>query len=311
MLLQRSLFPDAFEVHEQALRALDDLDLEAARRWLLEVKSRDPGLPELASWSACIEWLRRELGGGLVADECLALAFALVPEECRRGTLDKATAERIDQVLAHQGLQRMDRSRVFLDGEERVHRGVLLLVRGSFPPAMALLRETLAQGRDGRADLWWSLAEACLKCDRSDDANAAYVRALLLDPQAVDLHRSQHVRLTSLLDELRASRDEQEARGLLLVHAWLEGILSIPPENSWLERHLSRLHLATALRSGATPAERARRFAWLLYLECSRRPGDFEESARDEMKALAPELFERVMHRLSALLRRSTPRLAW
>jgi hypothetical protein len=310
-VLQRSLFPDAFEVQEQALAALDALDLAAARRGLEEARVRDPELPELASWSACIGWLSRELGEGSVDDDGLAAAFARVPEEHQRGAIDGAAAQRIDAVIARLALARGGPPGAFLDGAKRVHRGALLLVANRAQEAIGLLRESLAEGCDGRADVWGYFADACHALERADEANAGYVRALLLGAGEADLHRLRHARLRSLLDELRARHPEEEARELLVVHAWLEGTLAVPPENGWLDRHLSRLRLANTARPGASAAERARRFALLLYLDRSRRPGDFDECAREELRALAPELFERVLGRMRLLERRLTRPLAW
>jgi hypothetical protein len=307
---QCSLFPDAFEVQERALAALERFDLGAARTAIEEARARDPDLPELASWSECIEWLQHELGDGPVSEACMAAAFVLVPEEARAGRLDRSAAERIEQALARHGLHRAG-ARVFLDAGELLHVGALLVVLGRWAEAHGLLHETFTERHDDRADLWRAFADACQGCERAEEANAAYVRALLLDPAAADLERLRHPRLRFLLDELRAGHAEPEARALLLVHAWLAGILAIPPENGWLERHASRLLSSTRLGPAADAVARARRFALLLYLEASRRPGDYDEDARAEMAALDPTLFRRVLERLRTASERATRRLAW
>jgi tetratricopeptide (TPR) repeat protein len=310
MAIQRSLFPDAFEVQERALVALEAFDLAAARRAIEDARERDPGLPELPSWFEGIAWLHRELGDGPVSEECLAAAFALVHEERRAGRLSRAGAERIDQALARHALARAG-TRAFLDADERLHRGALLSVLGRSEEALVLVRESLSENREGRADLWCALGDACHASERADEANAAYVRALLLDPDAADLDRLRHARLGAFLDELRARHPEPAARALLLVHAWLAGVLVIPPENAWLEQHLPRLRLATQLRSDASASVRARRFALLLYLEASRPPGDYDEGGRDEMQTLDEELFKRVLAHLGRLRARETRRLRW
>lgn len=306
MLLQRSLFPDAFEVQERALAALERFDLAAARDAIEEARARDPGLPELASWTEGIAWLHRELGAGPVTADCLAAAFALVPEERRAGRMGPAAAERIDQALARHGLACAG-ARAFLDAEERLHRGALLLVLGRSEEALGLLRESLAGGRDGRADLWLALSEACHACERTDEASAATVRALLLDAQAADLDRLRHAPLRATLDALRARHAEAEARERLLVEAWLAGELAIPPENGWLDRHLSRLRLLTVPGPAADPAARARRFALLLYVEASRPPGEYGEEERSELLALDAELFKRVRARCATASRGGSP----
>jgi hypothetical protein len=308
--VQRSLFPEAFEIQEQALAALDELDLGAALALVAEARERDPLLVDLEPLAAAISWLFHELGSEPVSDELLAALFLTVPEACRKGEIDRATAAMVDLVIARQGLRRAA-GRAFLDREERVHVGALSLVLRRDSEALALLRESLASGHDGRADLWACCADALVAAERPDEANAAYVRALLLSAQDVDLLRLRNPELTALHAELLEHHPEPVARELLLVHAWLAGILTIPPENVWLDRHLSRLHLAAALRPDSPPAHRFRRFALLLYLDRSRPPGSFDESEREEMQGLAPELFERVVQRIGRLERRQTMPLRW
>ncbi|NOT30450.1 MAG: hypothetical protein HOP15_08390, partial [Planctomycetes bacterium] len=133
-----------------------------------------------------------------------------------------------------------------------------------------------------------------------DEANAAYVRALLLSPREVDLFRLRHPRLVALQRELAGRHGEAAGRELLLVYAWLAGVLTIPPENGWLDPHLSRLHLAAAARPSSPPEQRARRFTLLFYLDRSRAPGHCDEAEREEMQALDPELFARVVRRIQA-----------
>jgi len=308
--VQRSLFPEAFEIQEQAFAALDELDLGGALALVVEARERDPLLVNLEPLAAAITWLQRELGAEPASDELLAALYLTVPEACRSGAIERAAAALVDLVIARQGLRRAA-ARAFLDREERVHLGALLLVLRRDSEALALLRESITHGHDERADLWACCADALVAAGRLDEANAAYVRALLLSAQEVDLFRLRHGALAALHDELSLQHPAADARELLLVHAWLAGQLTIPAENAWLDRHLSRLHLAAAARPDSPPAQRFRRFALLLYLDRSRPPGHCDESEREEMQGLAPELFARVVQRIGALELRPTPPLRW
>lgn len=310
MFLQRSLFPEAFEIQAQAFAALDELDLGAALRLVEEARERDPGLVNLEPLHAALHWLRRELGPERVSDELLALLFLTVPEACRSGEIAPEVAALIDTVIARQGLARTRSRRAFLDADERVHRGSLLLVLRRFHEAHALLGASLDE-HDARADLWAAFGEASSALERFDEANAAHVRALLLSARDVDLFRLRHERLRALHRELVLLHGEPCARELLLVHAWLTGALTIPPENGWLDRHLSRLHLAAALRPGSPPEQRRRRFSLLFYLDRSRAPGHYDETEREEMQALEPELFARVVQCVQARERMQTKLLRW
>lgn len=310
MLLQRSLFPEAFEIQAQALAALDELDIGAALRLVEAARERDPGLVNLDPLRSALQWLHRELGSGPVSDELLALLFSTVPEACRSGEIAPEAMELIDTVIAREGLARTRSTQAFLDAGEGVHRGSLLLVLGLFHEAHALLVTSLAE-HDGRADLWAAFGDAGSALERFDEANAAYVRALLLSAGDLDFFRLRHERLRTLHHELVSLHGESRARELVLVHAWLSGALTIPPENGWLDRQLSRLHLAAALRSDSTPEQRLRRFSLLFYLDRSRAPGLYDEAEREEMQALEPELFARVVQCIQAREKTQTTPLRW
>lgn len=309
MLLQGTLFPDAFEIQTRALAQLDRLDHEGALRLVEEARAQDPDLVNLGSLHEALLWLRHELGGESVSDEILALLFVTVPEACRNGQLSVEAATLVDEVIARQGLARAG-ARAFLDPDETVHRGALLLVLRRAGEAHALLRETLGTD-DGRGDLWAAFAEASHSLERLDEANAGYVRALLLCPRAVEPFRLRNGRLVELHRQLVESHGAASAFGLLLVHACLAGALTIPSENGWLDRHLSRLHLAAAVRPDSPPEQRLRRFSWLFYLDQSRAAGHYDQAEREEMQALDPELFGRVLPIIQARARAQTKTLRW
>lgn len=309
-MLQRSLFPEAFEIQAQALAALEAFDLGAALRLVEEARERDPGLVNLEPLHSGLVWLWNELGPEPASDELLALLFLTVPEACCRGDITPATAELIDTAIARQGLARMRASRQFLDTGERVHRAALLLVLRRFHEAHALLGASLTE-HDERADLWAASGEASSALERFDEANAAFVRALVLAAVDVDWFRLRHASLVALHRELVTRHGEPCAKERLLVHGWLAGALTIPPENGWLDRHLSRLYLAAELRPGSPPEQRMRRFSLLFYLDRSRAPGDYDETQREEMQALEPELFAQVMHGIQTRERTLTRALRW
>jgi tetratricopeptide (TPR) repeat protein len=308
--VQRSLFPEAFEIQERALAALDELDLEGALALVEEARECDPLLVNLEPLADAIAWLHRELGSEAPSDELLAALFLTVPAACQRGALDREAAALADLVIARRAL-RSTTARAFLDREECVHVGALLLVLRRDSEALDLLRESLGSGHDDRADLWACCADALAAAERSDEANAAYVRALLLSAQDVDLFRLRSPALAALHGELLLHHTAASARELLFVQAWLRGHLAIPPDNGWLDRHLSRLHLAAVARPDSPPEQRHRRFALLLYLDRSRPPGRCDEADREEMQALAPELFARVVEHIGEVERRATVPMRW
>ncbi len=283
---QRSLFPDGFEVEEDALDALESLEVARGLACVAEARRRAPDLTNLDDIESALAWIeivqgRRPPDGASAAAAFLALPAADLPE---------GAAAFADQAIARFGL-RVGRGR-FLDPEQRVPLAALRLVLRRTDGTRRELSRLLAEAPD-RPDLWGVHGDACLLDERADEANESYVRALLLGAARVDLFRLRENRLRLLLAELRAGNEDACSRELLFVHAWLRGILAVPANNGWLDAQTPRLRAHTAIRGTPDPASRARRFALLLYLDRSRKPGDCEVAEREEMQALDPELFER------------------
>ncbi len=306
---QLSLFPEAFEVQEAALQALDELDIERALQLVQRAWERDPALPNLEALESALLWLDGALVAGGATEERLAAAFLAVPAACRRDEIARDVGTIIDQALARHAL-RSASGPVFLDRARRVHRGALLLVLGRAAEAHSILRETV-QADGSRADHWGYLGDACWLTERAEEANACWVRALFLSAGEADLFRARYPRLGALYDELPREHPPESARELVPIHAWLEGVLAIPPENGWLEEHLSRLRLAATADPEAPLEQRIRRFALLLYQDRSRPRGECDLAEREEMRALAPELFERYIERCRVLEKREPGLMRW
>jgi len=291
--LQRSLFPDAYEVQADALDALNELDIDAGLACVREARRRDPTLPNLDALDAALIWLRSVIGSEPARAESAAAAFLALPAS----DLSVQASGFVDLAVARFGLRCADGD--FLDAERRVPEAALRLVLGQFEAArrgLARLLDRTADrdGHDRRADLWGWRADACFACDRPEEAGAAWVRALLLDPDRIDLFRTRAPRWRTLFAELRVDRAEAEARALLFPHAWLRGLVEVPVDNDWLDAHLPRLRAATRVATDAPRADRLLRFALLLYEDRS-RPGPPDIAQREEMQALEPELFQQVV----------------
>ena len=298
--MQRVLFPDGYEVQAEALVALEELDLVRGRERLEEARRRALDAADVETVGRAIEWLEQVLGGDRDGD-AIARAFLAVP----KAALTESVKEFVERVVARAGLRRS--SGAFLDGERRVPRAALELALGQ---SSGLRKElsALVACEPRRADLRGWLAEACLRDERAEEAKAELVRALLLDADRVDFHRLRTpplAALATLLAELCAAEPEPRARELVLPHGWLRGLLAIPPENGWLEGELARLRARAA--HPKDPAARARAFALLLYEDRSRRPVEADESMREAMAALEPELFRRFMAVLGARGGKASP----
>jgi hypothetical protein len=218
-----------------------------------------------------------------------------VRDEALAGRLGPEAAAFIDKTIARHD-RRSGCSTAFVDGDARVHRAVLHLILGEPEAARAGLIASLQGSCQDRADLWGYRGDAAWASDLAGEANACYVRGLLLAASDVDLWRIRHRDLAHLYGELAALHGAGAARELLLVHGWLRGLLDIPPDNDWLDGQLARLE-ARARTGPDTPQQRWRRFALLLYLDRSRPVGRCDERQREEMLALDGELFARYLAR--------------
>jgi len=310
-LVQRSLFPDAFEVQDAALAALEVMDLGAARELVRAACARDPGLVGLVVLEATVRWLDAALHGEPPAPENLAAAFRALPAAVSSRELARDAARFVDRSLARHAVLRADGGTVFLDAGETVHRGALHLVLDRSAAARAELRATLEAGHRGRADLWAYLGDACMLEERADEANAAYVRALVLSAADVDLYRIRAPRLAELHATLRATLPDAVARESLLTHAWLERVLAIPTENEWLDEGQVAAVLAEPADAGAPAERRQRRFARLVYADRSRAPGAVDLEEREEMLALDAELFRRYVAACERGEGGATRRMPW
>ena len=184
---QLSLFPEGHELQAQALAALSDLDVSRARRWLDRLRGQSRGLPNVQIIDAAVALLDSALPSGRSAED-LARALRMAHATWHEGRLSRAVAEFVDQTIARFWAKGL-RGAAFLDAEQRVHRGVLDLVLGDVIAADRHLRRSLEGEFAHRADLWGYLGDAALARGRADQANACYVRALVLAPTDVDLLR--------------------------------------------------------------------------------------------------------------------------
>lgn len=290
---QLSLFPDGFELQEQALRALRELDTARASALLERARSVAAGLGNLAAIGKAIAWLELRVGPEPDAALCAALLRELGPAVLA-GELPGAAAEFAEQALARFIVRRGMAQTGYVDASETVPAALVALVLGDAASAHAALRDLLSQGRGDRPELWGWFGDAAVLVGRGDEAKAAWVRALVLSAGRADLWRCRLAGLQAALAQLRRRLPLDAAREVLLAEAWLQGALAIPAGNRWLEPARVR-ELVAGAPAGAGDAAvlRFRRFSRLLYVDRSAGPGAVDLRRREEMQALTPEHFAR------------------
>lgn len=285
--MQRALFPDDFELEADALEALESLDAARGLARVSEARRRDPTLSNLDELEQALRWLGERVEGRALDGATVAALFLAVPGS----GLGPGALAFLDRAVARYALRSTPSAHgAFVDRDRRLPRAALELALGRAPSARRELLPLVA-AEPARADLRGWLADACGREERPEEAAEHLACALLLDASAVDFARHGDARLRALHAELCAARPPTEARELLLVHAWIRGLLAIPPQNGWISTELARLRARSTTGDPTAPLRRARRFTLLMFLDRSRRPGDYDPDERTEMQTLDPRLF--------------------
>ena len=299
--MQQSLFPDAVQILSTGLSTLRDLDLPRARAFLERVRRLDHKAVNLRVLDEALELLERVLESASPTPDHLAEVMALAGRESLAGRLNRPAADFVDETVACY-CRRHGSAADFVDDEARLHRGVLDLIRGDAVAAWRHLSASLAGGHGDRADLWGYRGDAACELGRTGEVSACYVRGLLLSAGStgevfgvgqVDLSRCRLQPLVRTYQTLCRRYPEDCARELLLVHAWLEGLLTIPAQNGWLDER----KFGGPVGPAAAPRERYRRFARLLYSNRSLPRGSVGMAQREEMAGLDRVLFGQYMDR--------------
>ncbi|MBK8096395.1 MAG: hypothetical protein IPK26_04765 [Planctomycetes bacterium] len=286
---QHSLFPDDYEVIEQALAALRRLDVDEALTKVRLARARDTRLADLAALEEALVWLARQT---LHDQAGIARTLLAVGEAFAARELGEVAAGVVDDAIAHVFAADTGDS-PFLDPANRVPRALLDLLGRRHSKAHGRLRELVLAWPD-RGDLWCWYGNACLGAERQAEARAAWVRALLLAPDRFDWWRIADRQLRTVRDDCLADAPAGDG-GLTLAVAWRRGLLPIPARNDWLSHaQIARLSTTTAVDEHASVAARHRRFCLLLYLDRS-LGGATDVDRRLAMADLAPAEFQQFM----------------
>jgi tetratricopeptide (TPR) repeat protein len=217
---QMDLFSQADEHLEKTMQALLETDFSAARKELQNARSINPFLPNLDATLHMIDFFQKFHKKAKNTAEALAALFDAIPEAVAKGTLLLREAELIEDTMAKMALQNVKMSKPFLDAGKHLHWGYCHLLNRQFGKAEKAFKETLNQPKEQRADLWGYYGDLCHVQNDQRQAQSAYIRALLLDPQELDMYRLRHNGLKQLYRDLLQDKKEPEARSLLLFEAW-------------------------------------------------------------------------------------------
>jgi hypothetical protein len=163
--------------------------------------------------------------------------------------------------------------------------------------------ETLTDGHAGRADLWAGYASALWSIGNRRESTAALVRALVLDPAAVDLCRTRIPELRTLYEKLLLKRPPSESKALLLFYGWIEDLWKIRRPSGSPDTVESDVRKRIAGTDAPDRTGRLTRFSLCFYLDKIRPPGEIDIEARERMMELEPDLFRMYLEKIGRMQR--------
>jgi hypothetical protein len=291
--MQLPLFPSDQALWDDALVALEELDVDAALARLAVRANLGTDRPDLAAMRDALAHLSATGLGPQSGPAALSSALWALPTCARASGLSPAAASKALEALA--------RRIVSLAG--RQPPGSTLFEPAALARAHLLLRQELKAGEALRrnansrsasaaehfawADLWASQGH--------EDAGFAYGRGLALDPRAFESSWTSSERLRALHEELAREFGTDEARDRLLAEAWWRGIVELPrADPDWSERCRRELAGPNGAAMGGS-----RKFSLLLAEDVASTAALLER--RDALDELDGELFKRVLERLKRL----------
>ncbi|NIR49042.1 hypothetical protein GWO43_11375 [candidate division KSB1 bacterium] len=296
-MAQINLFTPAIIHKEKALTALQRLALKEAQEQLQTAREIDPSLADLEMLTHTVDFLRKVGVHSKTRPPGLVRAWRRL-REAKDSTPSRTMYAILETTLCRRILERLpdDYNDYVHPSSGGLHIGYCHLVLQNAEAAHKKLLDYLtAHAEESHPLLWGYFGDAGYLLNRSDESNSGYLRALFMDPQAVDLAMLKQPQIRTIYDELCEQHDDDLARALLPSEAWLQGVLHIPPGNTYLAKFIQRRRFDLSAELLLYPTQRSHQFALCLYVDQSGLHGDIDFNAREEMQRLDGELFRRYL----------------
>ncbi len=298
---QLNLFSAAIDHKIQAIAYLKELDFRAAQEEIGLSQKIDPYLADLNIIANAIAFLNEQVNSfpdSSTADR-LAHIWQTMPKAVEREEISLAGLKFLDSIVAPIALKEANTEKDFVDSECLLHKGVCFLALREINHAHKLLLDAVTSGNFERADLWGYLGDTLYLQHNVGKARAAYLHALVIDPQELDLLRLAYQPIFYLYNQLRHTYSEIEAKDLLLTYGWFDGIFEIPKKDDRLTR--LAMNLWNQINQGRVNSDRHYyHFSISLYLDQSQPPGQIYVEARERMMDLDRQLFNRYLEKVTA-----------
>ncbi|MBN1895774.1 hypothetical protein JW906_14885 [bacterium] len=287
---QTSLFSEAESLIGDAEQAAVDLDFHLAERTMRRAGEIDPYLSNLQSYLRIFRYLKSERKRNPGTPDFITAVWHGLPKSVAAHALTAAESRIIEGYLDRIAEKNLASKSPFVDRGKTLARACLFIHRLPERAHRELL--DLVCGRyAGRSDLWAYYGDACRVLNRTAEADAAYCRALLNDPLAVDLFRIRSEGLRRLFARLLQDHSGQEAAALLFIHGWLEGLLPCPKKADAADYAIPR----------KIPENRVGellQFASCLALDQTGKSKKNHVEARQRMMEIDPDLFRLYLARV-------------
>jgi len=280
---QTSLFSEAESLIGDAEQAAIDLDFHLAERIMRRAGEIDPYLSNLQSYLRIFRYLKTERKRNPETPDFIAAVWKGLPLSVGKHALTAAESRIIEAYLDPIAEKNLSSKGPFVDRGKTLPRACLYMQR---LPSLALreLQNLVCGPYARRADLWAYYGDACSILNRNAEAEASYSRALLADPEGVDLFRIRNEGLRRLFDRLSRDHHEQEARALLYIHGWMEGLVPCL-------RKTDSAGLKIPKKIPENRVGELLQFALCLTLDQSGKGKKIHVEARQRMMEIDPDLF--------------------
>ena len=301
--MQAQFFSAAIDYKEQALQHMSALEWAEAFASLKIAHDLDPYLADLELLSRLCEFGEREGERFKAAQQKAVWIWHAADEALLTGELNEAEVMNLRRLLAqHLLMKSTNKIEVFNAKEKTLPRGVCHLILENWQNAHDGLLNWVTQNAEQVSPRDWAyLGDAASALKLWPEANLAYVRALFLDPLAIDRLTFKHAQLTVALQRLEMRHEEPRlARMLWPFDAWRRQIIQIPSGNTFLLPVVQRQRSLLGSELMLERKQTLRQFMLCLYVDQAKLQGRIDFNVREEMMGLEPELFRQYLAELEA-----------
>lgn len=296
--MQAQLFSPALDYKEQALHHMLALEWADAFANLKIAFDLDPYLADLELLSRLCDFAQQEGEHFKSSLQKAVWLWFAASAALQQKSLTAAEVASLRRILArHLVANGSSKQEVFTVKGKSLPRGVCQLVLENWQAAHDDLLNWVTTHADRAAPRDWGyFGDAACALKMWKEANLAYVRALFVAPEEVDMLTFKHAQLLIVLQRLELRYDDPaRARALWPFEAWRRRVLEIPPGNTFLLPIVQRQHSLLGSELMLERRQTLQQFMLCLYIDQAKLQERLSFNVREEMKGLEPDLFRQYL----------------